>query len=43
MGKTINLFTIGFTKKSAEQFFTSLQQVGVQRIIRPDATRSGRG
>src|SRR5690348_8923704 len=29
----IQLFTIGFTKKTAEAFFTKLQQAGVQRII----------
>jgi hypothetical protein len=29
----IKLFTIGFTKKSAEQFFTTLQQAGVRRLI----------
>jgi uncharacterized protein (DUF488 family) len=33
LGKTIKLFTIGFTKKSAEQFFTTLQRASVQRII----------
>jgi uncharacterized protein (DUF488 family) len=29
----IKLFTIGFTKKSAETFFTRLQQAGVKRIV----------
>lgn len=29
----INLFTIGFTKKSAETFFTKLQRAGVKRLI----------
>jgi uncharacterized protein (DUF488 family) len=29
----INLFTIGFTRKSAEAFFTKLQQAGVKRIV----------
>ncbi len=29
----IKLFTIGFTKKSAEQFFTKLQQAGVARVL----------
>ena len=29
----INLFTIGFTKKSAEQFFTRLRQAGVKRLV----------
>jgi uncharacterized protein (DUF488 family) len=27
------LFTIGFTKKSAEQFFTKLQRAGVARVL----------
>ena len=27
------IFTIGFTKKSAERFFTTLQQAGVKRIV----------
>ena len=29
----VNLFTIGFTQKSAETFFTTLKQAGVRRII----------
>jgi uncharacterized protein (DUF488 family) len=29
----LNLFTIGFTKKSAETFFTRLQKAGVKRLI----------
>jgi len=29
----MKLFTIGFTKKSAEEFFTHLQNVGVRRIV----------
>ena len=29
----IEIATIGFTKKSAERFFTALQQAGVKRII----------
>ena len=29
----LRTFTIGFTKKSAEQFFTKLQQAGVQRVV----------
>lgn len=29
----IKLFTIGFTKKSAEAFFTRLQQAGVKRVV----------
>lgn len=29
----MRLFTIGFTKKSAEAFFTKLRQAGVKRLI----------
>jgi uncharacterized protein (DUF488 family) len=29
----MKLFTIGFTKKSAETFFTRLQAAGVQRLV----------
>ena len=29
----MKLFTIGFTKSSAENFFTRLKQVGVKRVI----------
>lgn len=29
----MKLFTIGFTKSTAERFFTRLQQAGVQRIV----------
>jgi uncharacterized protein (DUF488 family) len=29
----IHLFTIGFTKKSAEEFFTLLREAGVRRIL----------
>ena len=29
----MKLFTIGFTKKSAETFFTRLQSAGVQRLV----------
>ncbi|QTA93072.1 DUF488 domain-containing protein [Desulfonema magnum] len=29
----IKLFTIGFTKKSAEKFFTTLNQAGVKRVV----------
>jgi len=29
----VKLFTIGFTKKTAESFFTKLQQAGVKRLI----------
>ena len=31
--KKIKMFTIGFTKKSAELFFTKLSQAGVKRVI----------
>lgn len=31
--KTLNLFTIGFTQKSAEQFFETLLKSGVKRVI----------
>lgn len=30
---TIQLYTIGFTKKSAEKFFTRLSRAGVKRLI----------
>lgn len=33
MNKPINLFTIGFTKKSAQQFFETLIKSGVKRVI----------
>lgn len=29
----MKLFTIGFTKKSAEEFFAHLQNAGVHRIV----------
>jgi len=29
----MKLFTIGFTKKSAEEFFTRLQKAGVQCVV----------
>ena len=29
----IRLYTIGFTQKSAEEFFTSLKKAGVRRVI----------
>jgi uncharacterized protein (DUF488 family) len=29
----VKLFTIGFTKKTAEEFFTRLTQAGVRRVI----------
>jgi uncharacterized protein (DUF488 family) len=33
MNDSINLFTIGFTKKSAEQFFNTLGEARVKRVI----------
>jgi uncharacterized protein (DUF488 family) len=33
INKTINLFTIGFTQKSAQKFFDTLKQAGVKRVI----------
>ncbi|MEM6404573.1 MAG: DUF488 domain-containing protein [Cyanobacteria bacterium P01_D01_bin.116] len=33
MNKTINLYTIGFTKKTAQQFFETLVNSGVKRVI----------
>ncbi len=32
-GMTINIFTIGFAKKSAREFFTKLKEAGVQTVI----------
>lgn len=29
----MRLFTIGFTRKSAEQFFTTLKKAGVERVL----------
>ena len=29
----LKLFTIGFTKKSAERFFTLLKDAGVKRVL----------
>jgi uncharacterized protein (DUF488 family) len=29
----VHLFTIGFTKKTAEEFFTKLQAAGVRRVV----------
>ncbi len=29
----MKIFTIGFTKKNAEQFFTQLKQPGLQRVV----------
>jgi len=33
MSKSVNLFTIGFTKKTAQQFFDTLVNAGVKRVI----------
>ena len=33
MGCPMKVFTIGFTKKSAETFFTRLQKAGVRRLV----------
>ena len=33
MKQSTNLFTIGFTKKTAQEFFTLLSEAGVKRII----------
>jgi uncharacterized protein (DUF488 family) len=33
MNQSIQLFTIGFTKKSAQEFFETLMNAGVKRII----------
>lgn len=33
MNKPINLFTIGFTKKTAQEFFDILMKSGVKRVI----------
>ena len=33
MSQSIELFTIGFTKKSAEQFFNTLLKSGIKRVI----------
>lgn len=33
MKQSINLFTIGFTKKTAQDFFTLISDAGVKRII----------
>jgi uncharacterized protein (DUF488 family) len=30
---SIQLFTIGFTKKSAEQFFTRIKNAGIKRVL----------
>lgn len=33
MGKTIKLYTIGFTKKNAKQFFGLIQDSGVKNVL----------
>jgi uncharacterized protein (DUF488 family) len=33
MAQTIKLFTIGFTKKNAQKFFSLLQQGGVRKVL----------
>lgn len=33
MGKTIKLYTIGFTKKNAKQFFGLIQNSGVKKVL----------
>ncbi|MGI0484612.1 DUF488 family protein [Pantanalinema rosaneae CENA516] len=33
MNKQVNLFTIGFTQKSAQKFFEILKKAGVKRVI----------
>jgi uncharacterized protein (DUF488 family) len=33
MNKSVNLFTIGFTQKNAEQFFEILIKKGIKRVI----------
>ncbi len=33
MSRLVNLFTIGFTQKSAQKFFDTLSNAGVKRII----------
>ena len=33
MNEQVNLFTIGFTQKNAEQFFETLIKAGVKRVI----------
>jgi uncharacterized protein (DUF488 family) len=33
MSKSLNLFTIGFTQKTAEQFFETLLKAGVKQVI----------
>src|SRR5271169_814651 len=38
---TSTIFTIGFTKKTAEEFFRLLQDAGVQRVIDVRENRGG--
>lgn len=33
MARTLRIFTIGFTQKSAEQFFSQLKDAGVRRLL----------
>ncbi len=33
MSDTIHIFTIGFTRKTAEEFFTLLERAGVKRVV----------
>ncbi len=33
MSEPIHIFTIGFTKKSAEEFFGKLEKAGVKRVV----------
>lgn len=33
MNKKITLYTIGFTKKNAEQFFGLIQKSGVKKVL----------
>lgn len=33
MSKPIDLFTIGFTKKTAQKFFDTIKKAGVERVI----------
>ena len=33
MKQSVDLFTIGFTKKTAQEFFTLLSEAGVKRIV----------
>ena len=33
LGRTIRVYTIGFTKKSAEEFFGKVCRVGVRRVV----------